>query len=119
MRPPSTYLATAQESWSDEIPHGDLPQPTSTVLELIPQVTHVDMHSDVVEQLSLESREVVDVPKDPDATTTLSSPVAHNVVQVISNELISFASSREESLVQHDVAHIDVQSSPPIYHTMV
>jgi len=49
----------------------------------------------------------------------LSSLVAHDVVQVISNELISFTYGREESLVQHDGAHADVQSSPPIDHTMV
>jgi len=44
---------------SDVIPHGDLPQLTSSVLELVPQVAHIDVHSVVVEQLSQESREVV------------------------------------------------------------
>lgn len=34
---------------SDEIPHVDLPEPTSPVLELIPQVAHIDVHSVVVE----------------------------------------------------------------------
>lgn len=61
----------------------------------------------------------MDVPIVLDATVTLSSPIAHDVVQVISNELISSASGREESPVQHDVAHADVQSSPPIDHTLV
>jgi len=32
----------------DEISHGDLPQPTSHLLELIPQVAHIEVHSDVV-----------------------------------------------------------------------
>ena len=77
------------------------------MLDLIPYVAHVDVHSNVMEELSLESREVVDVPQVPDAVVTHSSLVVHNVVQVISNELISSTTGREESPVQHDVVHAD------------
>jgi hypothetical protein len=94
----SIYFSFALQYVSDKIPHMDLPQPTSPVLE---------------------SREVVDVPKVPDATATFSTPVMHDVVQVISNQLISSTYAREESPVQHDVVHADVQSSPPLDHTLV
>jgi len=41
------------------------------MLELVPQVVHVDVHSDVVKQLSQESREV-GVPKVSNVTPTPS-----------------------------------------------
>jgi len=117
--PVLNYFSFSLQDVSDEIPHVDLPRPTSPVLELIPKVVHFDVHSYVGEQLSSESREVVDVPKVPDTTATFSTSVVHNVVQVISNELIFSTSGREESPVQHDVVNADMQSSPPLDHTLV
>jgi hypothetical protein len=85
----------------------------SPMFELVPKVGHVDVHSDVVEQLSQESREVMDVPKVLDATTTPSYPVANDDVQEISNELVCSACGREESPVQNVVAHANVQYRSP------
>jgi len=60
---------------TEDIPHGALL--TSPVLEQVPQVAHVDLHSDVGEQLSPESQEVMVVLRVHDATISLTSSVAH------------------------------------------
>jgi len=59
-------------------------------------IAHVDVHSDVMEQLSLDSWEEEVVPRSSDATTTLSSSVVHGNVHSLSVELIFSASGREE-----------------------
>ena len=97
----------------DDIPHGALS--TSSVLEQVPQVAHVELHSDIVEQSSLESREVVVVPRVSDTTISLSSSVAHRGVHDFSVDLVSSTSAREESPIQQFVAQDDEHSSPPIF----
>jgi len=87
---------------------------SNLVLELASQVAHFDVHSNVVEQLCLDSWEVEVVPRSPDTTATLSSSVAHENVHSLSVELVSSASVREESLVQHFVVHNDVQPESPL-----
>ena len=72
------------------------------------------MHSDVVEQSSPESQEMV-VPRLPDATVSVSSLVAHVGVHDFSVDLVSSACAREESHVQKFVAQDDMQSSPPVF----
>jgi hypothetical protein len=89
---------------SDEIPHGTLP--SVPVLELASQVARVDVHSDVVGQLSPDAREEEVVPRSPDATTTLSSS--------LSIKLVSSASGREESLIHQFVAHDKLQNCSPL-----
>jgi len=91
---------------TDDIPHCALS--TSPVLEQVPQVAHVNLHSDVVEQSSPESREVVVVLGVSDATVLLSSSVVHVGVHDFYIDLVSSASATEESLVQQFVAQDDV-----------
>jgi len=45
----SNSFSFALKNVFDIIPYGTLAQSTSPVLELVPQVAHVDVHSDVVE----------------------------------------------------------------------
>ena len=78
------------------------------------QVAHVDVHSDVVEQLFPDSQEEEVVPWSPDATTTLSSSMTHENVHSLFVELVSSTSGREESPIQQFVAHDDVQHSSPL-----
>jgi len=83
---------------SEEIPHDTLP--SSPVLELASHVVHVDVHSDVVEKLSPDSREKELVLRSLNATTTLSSSVAHENVHSLSVELVSSAYGRKESPIK-------------------
>jgi hypothetical protein len=69
----------------------------------------VDVHSGVVEQSSSEPRVVVVV---FDATVLFSSSVAYVGVHNFSVDLVSSAYAREESPVQHFLAHSGMQSSP-------
>jgi len=64
------------------------------------------VHSDVVEQSSPEPRVVVVVVSD--ATVIFSSSVAHVGVHNFSVDLVSSAYAREESPVQHFLAHNDM-----------
>jgi len=84
------------------------------VLEYVPQVAHVDLHSDEVEQSSSESRDVMVFPRVPDATISLSSSVAHVDVHDFSVDLVSSASAKEESPVHKFVVHDDIKSSSPV-----
>jgi len=77
----------------------------SPVLELASQIVHIDMHSDVVEQLCLDCREEKVVPRFLDVTTTLLSSAGHENVHSLYVELVSSASGRDESLIQQFVAH--------------
>jgi len=89
---------------SDEIPQGSLP--SHPVLELASlDVVHVDVLSDVVEQVTLESREELEIPRIQNALVTHTSSTV---------DLETSASAREISPTQLDlvVAHENVQSCP-------
>lgn len=114
----------ALDNVTDHVSQGELPRPSSPVLEFVSPVAHDDMHYVEEEQLQMELREVVENPNVYDATTALSdvakqeqsrqrelveSPkvfdatatltyhVAHDDVQERSAELVSSASFREVS----------------------
>ena len=54
------------------------------------------------------------VPLSPDATTTLSSSVAHDIVHSLYVELVSSVYGREESPIQQFIAHDDAKHSSPL-----
>jgi len=140
----SNSFRFALHNVTDHVPQGELPRPSSPVLEFVSPVAHVDMHSEEEEQLQMEPREVVKNPNNSDATAalsdvveqehsrsrelvesrkvsdanaTLASPVATDDVQERSAELVSSASDREVSPILHDhhvVEHSDVQSKSPV-----
>jgi len=85
-----------------------LPQPSITVLELVSEVEHDDLHSDGVELMLQKSRK--GVPKVFVASALRSSSVEHDDVLLISSQIVSSVSAREEypSLVQQMLAHYDV-----------
>lgn len=84
------------------------------VLELTsPDDVHVDVLSDDVEQINSELWEELVIPQIQNAPVMHPSSDAHDDECSFTVDLEASASAREMSQTQHDVAHDDVQTSPP------